>query len=273
MASPQHPMIRTFSRSCEADDDALSRQTSREADRPVQARRLSPVVPPPPRSSAHANRPGSPVSSTPEAQAQVEFPPCIGLTQGPSDPNEQCLRPDASDNAMRRPQGLHQVVNQGWVAYFYCHCRCHAPRVAAGEARTSHSRQKRSAVKAAASEGRAPDRQSRRATATRRLLAPPRDAGKPYAREFELAFSCELAEERVSHSVSAGHPARDDETRRASGVRCSCSKRANAPRALARRSPPPTGSPAGFPARVWRRRREAAGGKIRPHRVPKLALS
>jgi hypothetical protein len=97
--------------------------------------------------------PRLPVPSTPEAQAQVEFPPCIGLTQGPSDPNEQCLRPDASDNAMRRPQGLHQVVNQGWVAYFYCHCRCHAPRVAAGEARTSHSRQKRSAVKAAASEG------------------------------------------------------------------------------------------------------------------------
>jgi hypothetical protein len=185
---PRHPMIRTFSRSCEADDDALSRQTSREADRPVQARRLSPVVPPPPRPSAHANRPGSPVSSTPEAQAQVDFPPCIGLTQGPSDPNEQCLRPDASDNAMRRPQGLHQVVNQGWVAYFYCHCRCHAPRVAAGEARTSHSRQKQSAVKAAASEGRAPDRQSRRATATRRLLAAPRDAGNQYARGLKLGF-------------------------------------------------------------------------------------
>jgi hypothetical protein len=164
------------------ETDAQSMQTSREAVVPSRLP-LSPVVPPPPRPSAHANRPGPPVSSTPDAQAHVELPPRVGVTQRPSGANEQCLRPDASDDALGSPQGLHQVVNQGWVAYFDCHCRCHAPRVAAGEARTSHSRQKRSAVKAAASEGRAPDRQSRRATATRRLLAPPpgapRNAGPP----------------------------------------------------------------------------------------------
>jgi hypothetical protein len=127
--------------------------TSREADVPYQG--TVPIVPPPPRPSAHANRPGPAVSSTPDAQAHVEFPPRVGVTRGPSDANEQRLRPDASDDALRRPQGLHQVVYEGWVAYFDCHCRCHAPRVAAGEARTSHFRQKRSPVKAAAAARRA----------------------------------------------------------------------------------------------------------------------
>ena len=105
---------------------------------------------PPPRSSAHANRPGPPVPSTPDAQVHVEFPPRVVVTQGPSEPNVHPPRPCASDDALRRSQRLDQVFNQGWVAYFNCHCRCRAPRVAAGEARTSHSRQKRSAVKAAA---------------------------------------------------------------------------------------------------------------------------
>ena len=172
MTSPRHPAIPVFSARLR------SRQTSREAIVPSRLP-LSPVVPPPPCPSAHANRPGPAVSSTPDAQAHVELPPGVGVTQGPSHANQQCLRPDASDDALGRPQGRHQVVNQGWVAYFDCHCRCHAPRVAAGEARTSHFRQKRSAVKAAAAARRAPTERSRRWSATRRLLAPLPDAGNP----------------------------------------------------------------------------------------------
>jgi hypothetical protein len=192
--------------------------TSREADCPVQAAAWPgrPASPP----LSRCESPRHPGVLYPRGVSTVEFPPRVGLTEGPSEANDQRLRPDARDDALRRPQGLDQVVNQGWVAYFNCHCRCHAPRVAAGEARTSHSRQKRSPVKGRGAWRPSPRSTSRRATATRRLLAPPRDAGKPYARVFGLAFSCELAAERVSHSVSAGHPARDDETRHASGARC-----------------------------------------------------
>jgi hypothetical protein len=172
----------------EAYDNSRWMQTSGEAVVPSRLP-LSPVVSPPPRPSAHANRPGPPMSHTPDAQAHVELPPRVGVMQRPSDTNEQRLRPDASDDALGSPQGLHQVVYQGWVAYFDCHCRCHAPRVAAGEARTSHSRQKRSAVKAAAPARRAPTERSRRWFATRRLLAAPPDTGNPYGRLWDLAFS------------------------------------------------------------------------------------
>jgi hypothetical protein len=168
------------------ETDAQSMQTSREAVVPSRLP-LSPIVPPPPCPSAHANRPGPPVSSTPDAQAHVELPPRVGVTQRPSGANEQRLRPDASDDALGSPQGLHQVVYQGWVAYFDCHCRCHAPRVAAGEARTSHFRQKRSAVKAAAAARRAPTKRLRRCSAMVRLLAAPPDTGNPYPRLWDLA--------------------------------------------------------------------------------------
>jgi hypothetical protein len=163
------------------------RRAGRRSSRPRLP--LSRVVPPPPCPSAHANRPGPPVSSTPDAQAHVELPPRVGVTQRPSSANEQRLRPDASDDALRSPQGLHQVVCQGWVAYFDCHCRCHAPRVAAGEARTSHCRQKRSAVKAAAAARGALTDRSRPWSATRRLLAAPPDTGNPYGRLWDLTFS------------------------------------------------------------------------------------
>ena len=63
------------------------------------------------------------------------------------------------------------------------------------------------------------NRHPRLATATRRLLAAPRDAGNPYARQLGSAFSCRVAKERVSHSVSAGDPAGDHEPRRASRAR------------------------------------------------------
>jgi hypothetical protein len=204
---------------------------------------------PPPHLSADANRPGSPVPCTPEAQAHVELAPSVGFPEGPSESNDQRLRPNASDDAVRRSQGLDQVANQGWVAYFNCHCRCHAPRVAAGEARTSHSRQKRSAVKAATSA----EPQPRLTIARRRLLAAPRDAGNPYARELEFAFSCVLAAERVSHSVSPGDPARDYEPRRASRARARSGERAGAPCLGAPRSRPPTCSPGGFRAGVGHR--------------------
>lgn len=128
------------------------------------------------------------MSRTPEAQAHVELAPSVGVPQGPSEANDQRLRPDASDDALRRSQGLDQVANQGWVAYFNCHCRCHAPRVAAGEARTSHFRQKRSAVKGAATNAEPRPPSAASLLRQRRLLAAPQDAGNPYARELELEF-------------------------------------------------------------------------------------
>ena len=117
------------------------------------------------------------------------------------------------------------------------------------------------------------DRHPRRSTGTRRLLAAPQDAGNPYARELELEFSCGVAAERVSHSVSPGDPARDHEPRRASRARAHSGERAGAPCLCAPRSPTPAGSPGGFRAGVGQRGGEAARGKIRPHRVPQLALS
>jgi hypothetical protein len=145
--TPSTLVLAVLGRGSEADDP-LSMETSREADVPAQARRLSPVVPPPPCPSAHANRRGPPVRCTPDAQVHVELALRVVVTQGPSEANVHPRRPGASDDALRRSERLDQVFNQGWVAYFDCHCRCRAPRVAAGEARTSHSRQKRSAVKA-----------------------------------------------------------------------------------------------------------------------------
>jgi hypothetical protein len=213
------------------------------------------------------------VSRTPEAQAHVELAPSGGVPQGPSEANDQRLRPYASDDALRRSQGLDQVANQGWVAYFNCHCRCHAPRVAAGEARTSHSRQKRSAVKGRPQRTPGLDRHPRRSTATRRLLAAPQDGGNPYARELELEFSCLVAAERVSLAVSPGDPVRDREPCRASRAPASSRERAGAPCLSAPRAQPPTGSPGGCRAGVGQRGGEAARGKIRPHRVSQLALT
>jgi hypothetical protein len=227
-----------------------SQRTSREAVVPSRLP-LSPVVPPPPCPSAHANRPGSPVSSTPDAQAHVELPPRVGVTQRPSSANEQRLRPDASDDALRSPQGLHQVVNQGWVAYFDCHCRCHAPRVAAGEARTSHCRQKRSAVKAAAAARRALTDRSGALVCDKTPASRTSRHRKPLWAPMGLGVFMELAEERVSHAISPRDPVRDDETRRESRARASYSKRGSAPRNSASISMHPNGP----------RRRERAPGR------------
>ena len=87
------------------------------------------------------------------------------------------------------------------------------------------------------------------ATARRRLLAAPQDAGNPYARELELEFSCGIAAERVSLAVSPGDPVRDREPCRASRAPASSGERAGAPCLSAPRAQPPTGSAERLPSR------------------------
>lgn len=117
------------------------------------------------------------------------------------------------------------------------------------------------------------DRHPRRSTGTRRLLAAPKDAGNPYVRELELEFSCGVAAERVSLAVSPGDPVRDREPCRAGRAPASSGERSGPHCLSAPRAKSPSGSPSGCRAGVGQRGGEAARGKIRPHRVPQLALS
>lgn len=111
-------------------------QTSREVESTVprwNPRFRAGVRPeiPPPCSSVHADRPGSTVLCTPDAEIQVEFEARGILTQGPSEASVHCLRTGAGDDELRRSQRLDQVVDQGWVAYFDFHLPQLPPGVAA----------------------------------------------------------------------------------------------------------------------------------------------
>ncbi len=130
---------------------------------------------PPPCSSVHANRSSSPVLCTPHTEVHVEFEASGILTQRPSEVSVHCFPPGAGDDELRRSQRLDQVVDQGWVAYFYFHLPQLLPRVAARAAPTSHSRQKRSGVKGAAGVNRPADEHMDREPG----LFPPKRGNRP----------------------------------------------------------------------------------------------